>query len=146
VRVNTFLNIFLLLQWLLVFCVFVDLLVGGRPPFSSPPFSSPSLHINRKRSVLSNPKQREYRKMQQPHSLLFLGTGTSGTVPAIHCLTTNTTTNKSYPCKTCLSNDPKNKRGNTSVAIYNPNTDMDDGCIIIGTRPSPSHGTNTKDK
>jgi len=48
--------------------------------------------------------------------LLLLGTGTSGQVPAIHCLATQKEI-KCDACRDALKEGSKNRRGCTSVAL-----------------------------
>ena len=49
----------------------------------------------------------------EPTSLIFMGTGTSGAVPAVSCLTSPK--RQTSPCPTCCSPNPKNARLNTGA-------------------------------
>lgn len=85
-----------------------------------------------------------------PTELIFLGTGTSGSLPVISCLTSPLASTPQR-CKTCTSSNPRNARLNTSAIfrIHSPSTPDIPKTLLIdcgktffhsATRHFPAHG------
>lgn len=87
---------------------------------------------------------------QSPVELIFLGTGTSSTIPHVDCLTAPPS---SKPCRTCLSTltpeGKKNIRRNTSAVVKLRGRNSEDVTIVIDVGKSfqpaavewfPKHG------